>query len=26
MAPGDPTWWDSYRNRLEGVAEDAARR
>jgi hypothetical protein len=26
MAPGDQSWWDSYRNRLERVAEDAARR
>ena len=26
MAPGDRTWWNSYRNRLERVAEEAARR
>src|SRR5262245_62100749 len=26
MAPGDPNWWDSYRNGLERVAEEAARR
>jgi uncharacterized damage-inducible protein DinB len=26
MAPGDRSWWDSYRNRLERVAEEAARR
>jgi hypothetical protein len=26
MAPGDQSWWDSYRNRLERVAEEAARR
>jgi uncharacterized damage-inducible protein DinB len=24
MAPGDPAWWESYRNRLESVAQNAA--
>ncbi|MGH3901250.1 MAG: DinB family protein [Pseudonocardiaceae bacterium] len=23
MAPGDPTWWESYRSRLERVAQEA---
>jgi uncharacterized damage-inducible protein DinB len=26
MAPGDRAWWDSYRTRLERVAQEAARR
>jgi uncharacterized damage-inducible protein DinB len=26
MAPGDQAWWDSYRDRLERVAEEAAAR
>ena len=26
IALGDPSWWDSYRNRLERVAEEASRR
>ncbi len=25
MAPGDQAWWESYRNRLERVAQDAGR-
>lgn len=25
MAPGDATWWESYRSRLERVAREAAR-
>ncbi|HLL66349.1 MAG TPA: DinB family protein [Micromonosporaceae bacterium] len=24
LPPGDPTWWESYRNRLEQVAQEAA--
>jgi len=26
MAPGDQTWWDSYRDRLEHAAQEAGRR
>lgn len=26
MAPGDQTWWDGYRNRLERVAHEAGQR
>ncbi|MEU1592636.1 DinB family protein [Streptomyces sp. NPDC005708] len=26
MGPGDSTWWQNYRSRLEGVAEKAARK
>ena len=25
LPPGDRTWWESYRNRLQRIAEDAAR-
>jgi uncharacterized damage-inducible protein DinB len=25
MAPGDGTWWESYRHRIEAVAQEAAR-
>ena len=26
LAPGDSAWWESYRNRLESAAQEAARR
>jgi hypothetical protein len=26
MAPGDQAWWESYRNRLERIAQEAGSR
>jgi hypothetical protein len=25
MAPGDQSWWEAYRDRLQRIAEEAAR-